>query len=114
VSPDPSLFLLTRLKEDVVAAHGEITRREVWNRELDKRRLADEMLRVALIDHDETGVAGDPARALAEVTAKRRIIELCESAIEAGETDPSTARMAEQVLRIMTQAYVGHPDYDVE
>lgn len=120
VSPDPIPFLRARLNEDAKIARSVTDQQTVES--------LDAVLSIAQPDATPAAVRAvavhvvrwDPARVLAEVTAKRRIIELCEGAIEAGEIDPNTtwnndakgAEVAEQVLRIMAQAYVGHPDYD--
>lgn len=62
----------------------------------------------------------DPARVLAEVETKRRIIDYCESAIEAGEVKPGStwnddaagAEVGVAVLHLMASPYADHPDYD--
>jgi Family of unknown function (DUF6221) len=62
----------------------------------------------------------DPVRVLAEVEAKRRIIDYCESAIEAGKIPPlaswsddaAGAEVCEHVLILMTLPNADHPDYD--
>jgi hypothetical protein len=120
VSPDPIPFLRTRLNEDAKIA-----------RSVTDQQAPETLGAVLTIDQPDVTPASvraiavhvvrwDPARVLAEVAAKRRIIELCEGLIEAGQIDPSPALIddakgadvAEQVLEIMTQAYVEHPDYD--
>lgn len=50
-------------------------------------------------------VRWDPARVLAEVVAKRRIIDECENW-------PEIIAPLRNILRIMTQVYTSHPDYD--
>jgi hypothetical protein len=127
VSPDHVSFLRARLNEDEQVAQGAVHDPDcagagIWTR----------YCGVVVGDihiYDEGGhspeqaehiARWDPARVLAEVATKRRIIELCEGAIEAGELSPNTtwnddakgAVVAEQVLEIMTQSYLGHPDYD--
>lgn len=58
----------------------------------------------------------DPARVLAEVEAKRRIIEMCESALavkrDVTEDWPAAAALAEDILDEMGVPYADHPDYD--
>lgn len=64
----------------------------------------------------------DPARALREVEAKRRVIErYAEAAAEAAQTDRIAARtwrpvviVLEPVVKDLTQAYTSHPDYRSE
>jgi hypothetical protein len=120
VSPALIPFLRARLNEDAKIARSVTDQQTVES--------LDAALSIAQPDATPAGVRAiathvvrwDPARVLAEVAAKRRIIELCGGAIEAGEIDPNTtwnddaagAVVGEQVLRIMTQAYVGHPGYD--
>jgi Family of unknown function (DUF6221) len=61
-----------------------------------------------------------PTRELAEVDAKRRIVDWCEGAIEAGEIKPNStwnddaagAEVGEHVLQLMALPYADHPDYD--
>lgn len=113
-------FLRARLDEDERVTRGEITRREVWQRKLDRMRRINEIVGIGLIDYDGPGAPGDPARVLAEVEAKRRIIDYCESAIEAGGIKPGStwnddaagAEVGEAVLHLMALLYAGHPDYD--
>ena len=62
----------------------------------------------------------NPTRVLAEVEAKRQIVELCHSYIEAGMIQPGTtpdddaagAELGEVVLRALALPYADHPDYN--
>lgn len=61
-----------------------------------------------------------PPRTLAEVAAKRRIIDYCRNAIEVGEIHPNTtwnddaagAVIGAHVLALMTLPYQDHADFD--
>lgn len=56
----------------------------------------------------------DPARVLAEVDAKRRIVEKC-AAVQDGLRDDFTADwLADDVLELLALPYAGHPDYREE
>jgi hypothetical protein len=69
---------------------------------------------------EHIGRFADPSRVLAEVEAKRQVIDLCEGAIEAGEIKPNTtwnddakgAVVGEAVLRLLALPYASHSDYD--
>ena len=108
-------FIRARLDEDERIARGEITRREVWQSKLDRMRRVGEMVGVGLIDYDEPGAPGDPARVLADVDAKRRIISRCERLLDAraasSELDWAADVLAHDVLRDLAASYVSHPDY---
>lgn len=54
----------------------------------------------------------DPTRVLAEVTAKRRIIELCERSESGDNGDSAATLLADQVLANLALPYADHPDYD--
>lgn len=64
----------------------------------------------------------DPARVLAEIAVKRRIIDGCVGAMFVGEIQPGTtwnddaagAVVGEHVLRLLAMARHDHPDYDPE
>lgn len=64
-------------------------------------------------------VRWDPVRVLAEVEAKRQIIDWCEGAIEAGEISPNStwnddaagAEVGQIVLHLMAIPHAGHEDY---
>ncbi len=106
-------FLRARLDEDELAARDAIPDDDRWNSAM-----------VAAWERDPvtaTHIARwNPARVLAEVEAKRRIIDYCESAIEAGGIKPGStwnddaagAEVGEAVLHLMALLYAGHPDYD--
>lgn len=56
-----------------------------------------------------------PARVLAEVEAKRRIVDLCAEALAfegPHRYSPSCADLAEDILRAQALPYADHPDYD--
>lgn len=55
----------------------------------------------------------DPARVLAEVTAKRRIVELHEdNARSAGVFGTQEEDASVETLRLLASVYADHPDYD--
>lgn len=108
-------FLRGRLNEDEGTARGEITRREVWERKLDQMRRVGEMIGVGLVDFEGPGAPGDPARALAEVEAKRQIINLHEPTETLAKpkcTQCDWQRWPCFTLRLLTLPYLEHPDYD--
>lgn len=116
-------FLRARLDEDERIARGEITRREVWQSKLDQMRRFGEMVGVGLIDYDELGAPGDPARVLVEVETKRWIIDALVPEVEdmdetihqefCGAANPDAHNyIAAQLLQRMAQIYADHPDYD--
>lgn len=61
----------------------------------------------------------DPGWVLAEVAAKRSILDECAAAIESGEIQPGTtwndmaagAELAVDVLQLLAAPYASHPDY---
>lgn len=55
----------------------------------------------------------DPARVLADVEAKRRIVEECKHIIDTHFSDDFTAdTLAEDCLKLLALPYAEHPDYD--
>jgi hypothetical protein len=83
-------FLRARLDEDQAAA-------EAWSTPF-SNPTAEQREHIA---------RHDPARVLAEVDAKRRIIVECESLID----DPAVRAM-ETALCLLALPYADHPDYD--
>jgi Family of unknown function (DUF6221) len=66
------------------------------------------------IEEMRSGPAGhiarhDPARVLAEVEAKREVVDACAGQAENGAT--SGGILGGQVLRLLAEAYSDHPDY---
>ena len=92
-------------------------------------RLEDERGYVVVYDEGRPSFAQathialhDPARALAELDAKRRILDLCVRWIEVGQPPPNStwsddaagATVARSVLRLMALPDAEHPDYRPE
>ena len=102
-------FLRARLDEDERVTRGEITRREVWQSKLDQMRRVGEMVGVGLIDYDEPGAPGDPARVLAEVAFKRAVLLWCERSLVDNDGQPWPD---EWMLLSMASLYADHEDYD--
>lgn len=118
VSPDPTPFLRARLNEDAKIARSVTDQQTVEN--------LDAVLSIAQPDATPAGVRAiathvvrwDPARVLAEVAAKRRIIELhsgmheCSTYDHNGEIDNCTWVIhACSTILLLTAPYADHPDY---
>ena len=123
-------FLLARITEDEEAANYANTgvRWESWNRSWDtepQRDIAGGGVRLFTVPemYDEHVARHDPARALAECKAKRRIVELhpprwqeVERSRKMGEDEVRVERVAgpfyDEELRILASVYANHPEYD--
>ena len=115
---DRVLTLDPAQSEYVGAEHGGV-RVSLRSRELYPTPYVGDLPNFAISAAEEvpTTVGGhiarhDPARVLAEVDAKRRIIEACER-IQAGIRDDYTADFfADAVLEHLALPYADHPEYD--
>lgn len=102
---DLVVFLRARLHEDEVR-YREKTKDADWARNSP--------------DYNESYIVAEAERALADLDSKRQIINLCESAVEAGEIKPFTtwndgatgAEVGEAVLHLLALPYADHSDYD--
>lgn len=122
-------FLTARYDEREAAARA-VRGREFasWNRSWDDGSTRDLVIsgeRVATlpIDMDEHIALNDPAYVLADIAAKRRMVELCATWIAEGDRHigardavsiaaRTQAITAETVLRTMLQPFAEHPDFD--
>lgn len=109
-------FLRARLDEDAARQQGSF---EQWHH----------MDCCSLPEYSFTCDCGVPARALAEVEAKRQLVGMFECSIAAGhvpegshdgrdpdeaERDEAVAATAEAALCLLALPYAGHPDYREE
>jgi hypothetical protein len=62
-----------------------------------------------MIRYDGTCDCGMPSRALANVDAKRRIIDACRR-----HESPDTFDLIDDTLRLLALPYASHPDYQEE
>lgn len=116
-------FLLARLDEDEAVARAAVTQEgeATWYvapvhtaPRITRVRTSRDNVPVALVEgiekiHDDTHLSEhiarhDPARVLAEVEAKRRIV--------ARLADESSRRYDYDTLRLLALPYADHPDYD--
>lgn len=111
-------FLLARIQEDDEAARSIASAPPVYEHFGDTAIEAAANLAVSEGAWDETGAFlqrfADPARVLAELEAKRRIVEAVTTGpmavVGAGEPSPWSLKM----LGILALPYSDHPDYQQE
>jgi hypothetical protein len=111
VTADLVAFLRERLDEDEDRANRQ---RAVLD-ELERLRDPHAVNAIMVMPFDELDSPSDPARVLAEVDAKRRIIEHSERAAELAKIGPAAADGAWFLaLRYLALPYAGHADYRLE
>lgn len=103
-------------EEDLARVAAALTR-SPWTSEGSTVMCSDGMV-VARVQDGERATAehialNDPARVLAEVEAKRQIIEECDSGIT-GWTDPGEKDRCRDILRLLAQPFAGHPGWREE
>jgi len=127
-APTLTEFLLARIAEDEAEAHAATG--HAWRVTRDplgvhvEHDLARPMGRVAMRLGRDMGIGGnadaahiarhDPARALAECEAKRRIVEVWPDSFGSWTADQAYAakRVKDAVLLDLATVYADHPDYD--
>lgn len=104
-------FLSARIDEDQVAAESA-TANETWTAWYEATLQAWDFDDAV----NEYVLRLTPARMLAEVNTKRRIIAECEKLLTARESsselDWAADLLAIDVLRLLTLTYTDHPDFD--
>ena len=113
-------FLRTRLDEDEAVAKAAdmpgVHPRGPWQR-YDNGRIEDARgytVAKARPESSEHIARWDPARVLAEVDAKRRILDWCERMAHVDGYGGLMARDARMIRRLLAQPYAEHPDYRPE
>jgi len=101
-------FLLARIAEDKADAIELLRQHERWEREQDQNGAdgSQGSIVVSLL----AGGPSDPARILAEVESKRKVLHLVWALLQ---MRVETA-VADQLLRLLALPYVEHPDYREE
>lgn len=120
-------FLRERLREDESVARraaegGDHPRPSPWRREYHggfMHAVVDrdgKPLHASTIPTEQVAhiVRWDPKRALAEVDAKLRILDLCEPGAQFPDFDGGYETAWEQVLKLLALAHAEHPDYREE
>ncbi len=116
-------FLAARLDEDEQAAQSAVDELANWGGPW--LAIADDIAKRAHFDADEIGehiARWDPARVLAEVEAKRRIIDeheplqngCCDTCCEDGPYGDSNQAWPCRTVRLLALPYADHPDYREE
>jgi uncharacterized protein DUF6221 len=119
VTDDLVAFLKARLDEDEQAARDAHYEGQRWLSEEEDvcRWPDDELVHIADRKRDARHIARwDPARVLAEVQAKRRLLtqfELRGNSVRA-TVHPSTGGVWDDLLRLLALPYASHPDYRSE
>ena len=113
-------FLRARLDEDEAVARKAdmpgIHPRGPWDQHGD-RRIEDArgyVVAQARPESSEHIARWDPARVLAEVEAKRKLIELYLMTYETSTLDSDAWTIMKDAMRTLTQPYANHPDYRPE
>jgi len=110
-------FLNARLDEDEAVARDAYYDGQRWSTEEEAVVSMDQDLDPVLFmdrKRDATHAARwSPARVLAEVEAKRRLVERHEFALSARvDARPGVAEVLSGVVRLLALPYADHPDYD--
>lgn len=98
-------FLTARYDEEEQAAREAIAERD----RVTPNAPAPDLAFQAWPDIGVPAVVVGPERVLADVDAKRRIVELCQRTLE---VEDHGHVLAEAVLRLEALPYADHPDYD--
>lgn len=117
-----SEFIIACITEDERLAREELARRAEWQRQYSEMVRSGNTIGLAFNDWDAPGAPGDPARVLAECETKRRIVDACVAAIDAGDIKPLTswnddaagAEIGEAVFRLLAVPYADRPGYRPE